>query len=492
VEGGENEIVEALFEEKQIAEYPKSYHYFETQILNFLSWLKNPKKQNFVLRALECALKIKKDRLENQQQNLQTKKLKLVAMIPARMDSKRLKKKTIREMAGKPMIYYSTKATINANVFDEIYINSESDSIGAIGKKLGVNYYKRNSALAQDNVKNEEFIYDFLQNIKTDYIFMINPVVPLITSEEIRKFVKKMLQDKTDAMFSVKELKTQVFFKNKPLNFDTDKPHIASKDIEPVNAIQWAITGWKAKTFLRNYRKKGHATYSGKIGSFSLSDYAALIVDYEKDFILAEQIMKTKMNNKKKVLKSLISDYRDKMTRVLNSLDLEKIQEIIKLLVDVYKRKGQIFVVGNGGSAATDSHFAADVSQNATRREKGRVNALCLNDSIPKITAIANDLGYENIFKEQLYNVLNKNDVLIVITGSGNSSNIIEAIKFAKKTGAKTVAMLGFDGGKALKLADIAILVKSFDYTVIENTHMFVCDLITNYFQEMLKNKKND
>jgi len=416
-------VIKINNKEKQIAKYPKNYHYFTAQISDFLSWIENPQDQNFVIRALECALKIKEKRLKNQQQDTQTKKLKLVAMIPARMGSKRLKNKNIREMAGKPMIYYAIKAAIDADIFDEIYVNSESDSIGAIGIKLGVNFYKRNPKLAQDNVNNEEFVYDFLQNIKTDYLFMIHSNKPLITSEEIKKFVKTMLKDKVDTMFSVEELRKQVFFKNKPVNFDINKPSLRTWMIEPAHAIQWTITGWKTKTFSKNYRKRGYAVHSGKIGLFPISDYAKISVDYEKDFILAEQIMKTKLNQKKKALKGLVSQYRDKMTRILDSLDLEKIQKIIKLLVNTYKKGGQIFVVGNGGSAATASHFAADVSQNTTRREKGRANVFCLNDSIAKITAIANDLGYENIFKEQLYNLLNKNDVLIVITGSGNSPN---------------------------------------------------------------------
>lgn len=483
-------FIELGSKKKQLTIHPKDYLYFAAQLSEFLSWLKKPYEQNFVLLALKCALEIKDIRLKNQERQVQAKKNKLVAMIPAIMNSRQLKKKNIREMAGKPMIYYAIKATIDAKIFDEIYVNSESDLIGAIGRKLGVNYYKRDPKLAHEDVNNEEFVYDFLQHIKTDYLFMIHSNKPLITSEEIRRFVETMLKQKVDTMFSVEELKTQVFFEDKPINFDVNKPHIRSWEIKPIHAVQWTITGWKREVFLRNYQKKGFSAYSGKIGLFPISEYAKISVDYEKDFILAEQIMKLKLDSRKKALKGLIGEYHQKMAQVLDSLDLEKVQKIIKALIEVYNKKGKIFLMGNGGSATTASHFAADLTQNVTSGKKNRINAVCLNDSIPRLTAIANDIGYENIFVEQMYNNLNKDDAVVVISGSGNSANIIKAVKFAKKTGVKTIALLGFDGGKVMDMVDAAVLVKSFDYTVVENTHMFICDLVTNYFQKMLNDKR--
>lgn len=471
---------------KRAAKYPKSYVYFETQLLEFLSWLVKRRQDDSPLKALECALQIRKQRLTTKEKKTTASKKKFVAMIPARMGSKRVKKKNVRDMAGKPMIYYAIKAANKADVFDDIYVNSESDVIGAIGQKLGVKFYQRDSRLAEDYVKNEEFVYDFLQNIKTDYLFMVNPTSPLLTADEIKSFVEKMIKDEMDTMFSVKELKTQVFYQGKPLNFSTSKSHISSQDITPAHSIQWAITGWKSIAFLNNYKKRGFATYSGKIGTFTLSDFAAIDVDYEDDFIWAEQILKMREKKEKKALKGVINEYHKKMTQVLESIDLKKIMEIIKVLVDAHKRKAQIFVMGNGGSATTASHFAADLNQNITRRTIGRLNVICLNDSIPRMTAIANDLGFEQVYKEQLINLLQPNDVVIIITGSGNSQNIIEAVKYAEEVGAHTIGMLGFDGGKAIKLIDTAILVKSFDYTIVENSHMFICDLITNYFKERL------
>lgn len=472
---------------KRVAKYPNTYIYFETQLLEFLSWLVKRRQDDSPLKALECALQIREQRLATQQKNATVRKNKFVAMIPARIGSKRIIKKNIREMAGKPMIYYAIKASADAQVFDDIYVNSESPIIGAIGQKLGVKFYKRNPNLAKDHVKNEEFVYDFMQNIQTDYLFMVNPTSPLINPKEIRSFVEKMIEDDVDTMFSVSELRAQIFFNGVPLNFNIDEAHISSQEITPAHSIQWAITGWKTRTFLKNYRKKGFATYSGKIGTFILSDHASVDVDYEDDFIFAELILKMKQKEEEKALKGIVEQYHRKMTRVLESIDLKKIREIIKLLVDAHKRGAQIFVMGNGGSAATASHFTADINQNITRNVKGRINAQCLNDNVPRITSIANDLGYENIYKEQLINVLHPKDIVIVITGSGNSENILEAIKYAGDQGAYTIGMLGFDGGKAIKLVDTAILVKSFDYTIVENSHMFICDLITNYFQDRLK-----
>jgi len=475
---------------KEVDKYPKDYQYFQTQIKEFISWLKKPYRQDAVLSALKCALDIKQKRILNQKKTQKIKK-KLVAMIPARLGSKRVKKKNIRDMAGKPMIYYAIKAAIDAKIFDEIYVNTESDTIGTIGQKLGVKYYKRPENLAQDNIKNEEFMFDFLTNIETEYVFMINPTSPLISPQEIRQFVQKMLNTKVDTMFSVKEIKAQAFYKNKAINFSTKKPHLSSQEIDPIYSVQWAVTGWKAKTFLKTFKQKDFAVYSGEVGQFVLSAYSSIGVDFEEDFILAEQILRLKQQQQEPTLKGIVGQYHRKMTQVLESIDLKRVQEIISVLVKAYNQDSQIFTMGNGGSASTTSHFAADISQNVTREEESRVNAICLNDSIPRITAIANDLGYEHVFKEQLVNVLKPKDIVIIISASGNSPNILEAIKYAKKIGAKTVGMLGLDGGEAIKLVDIAIHVESYDYTVVENTHMFVCDLITNYFQQKLNRESS-
>ncbi len=189
----------------------------------------------------------------------------------------------------------------------------------------------------------------------------------------------------------------------------------------------------------------------------------------------------------KKTTNLLIRQQKD-MISIMKKLDITKIEEIINKLFSIYLQKGKIFTMGNGGSAATASHFTTDLSQNTTKTSKNRINAICLNDNISRITAIANDLGYKYIFKEQLKGILRSKDVIFVLSGSGNSPNIIQAIKYARKNKTYTVGLLGFDGGKALSILDLSLHIRSTDYTLIENVHMFVCDLITNSFNQKLSN----
>lgn len=254
-------------------------------------WIDQPHTQEFVLRALKCALTIKSMRTHKQNAD-GVKNLRTVAMLPARLYDYEIKKKNIRHIAGKPLIYYAIRAAIDSGVFDKIYLNSESDLIGMIGKKLGVEFYKRDPNLAKDSISNEEFVFDFLQKVKTEYLFMINPNKPLISPQEIKNFVKAMLKRDIDAMFSTELIHTQVLFNNRPMNFSLNKPHVRSKQIEPAQAIQWTITGWKTKTFVKNYLKKGYAVYSGKIGLFPVSKDANFTIDHERDIAIAEKIMK--------------------------------------------------------------------------------------------------------------------------------------------------------------------------------------------------------
>ena len=176
----------------------------------------------------------------------------------------------------------------------------------------------------------------------------------------------------------------------------------------------------------------------------------------------------------------------------LDSLPFDRLEELVELMRDKIAAGKQIIVFGNGGSAATASHFAADVSQNATRKTKGRFNAICLNDSVTRLTAVANDLGFEYVFKEQLYNFLKKDDVVMVISGSGNSPNIIKAVKYAKTIGSTIVGCTGFNGGALLKLADISFHVNTPDgeYGLVEDMHVILDHLVHSYFLSWQKEDK--
>jgi D-sedoheptulose 7-phosphate isomerase len=176
--------------------------------------------------------------------------------------------------------------------------------------------------------------------------------------------------------------------------------------------------------------------------------------------------------------------YRDLEIAKWQELDLDAISGIGGAIEKAEKKGKQIFVMGNGGSAATASHIATDWSKTAERVGKPLIRCISLNDNIPFMTAIANDLGYEEVFARQLQNLLNPGDVVVIITGSGNSPNVIKAAEFAKMVGAVTIGMTGFTGGKLRKLVDICLHIESDQYGVIEDLHMAAGSILAFYLKQ--------
>jgi len=176
--------------------------------------------------------------------------------------------------------------------------------------------------------------------------------------------------------------------------------------------------------------------------------------------------------------------YRDQEIAKWYELDLDVIARIATAVEKAERTGKQVFVIGNGGSAATASHIACDWAKTAQRDGKPLLRCMSLTDNVPFMTAIANDLGYEEVFARQLESYLRRGDVVVLISGSGNSSNIIKAAKFAKKKGAVTIGMTGFSGGKLRRLVDICLHVESDQYGVIEDLHMAVGSILAFYLKQ--------
>lgn len=172
--------------------------------------------------------------------------------------------------------------------------------------------------------------------------------------------------------------------------------------------------------------------------------------------------------------------YLDKIKKLCDEVDARQIEKVISVLEGKLWAGKKIFVCGNGGSAATASHLACDLGKTSQMD----FEVICLNDNMPLVTAIANDVGYEHVFSTQLAWLAHKGDLLLVITGSGNSANIIEAIKEAKGLGVATIAFLGMGGGKAKGMVDGYVLVPSDEYGPVEDFHLILVHLITEYFYE--------
>ncbi|MCX7771183.1 MAG: SIS domain-containing protein [Proteobacteria bacterium] len=185
-----------------------------------------------------------------------------------------------------------------------------------------------------------------------------------------------------------------------------------------------------------------------------------------------------------------IKDYFRKIEETISKLNLQELEDFYNLLFNCYERGSQIFVFGNGGSASTASHFATDLNKGVCFGLDKRFKIICLNESIPSMLAYANDLSYSDIFVEQLKNYLQKDDVVIGISGSGNSENVIKAIEYANGKGAITVGITGYDGGMLKKVAKYSVNANVNDMQISEDFHLIFFHIIMKLFNKNLKGLK--
>lgn len=189
-------------------------------------------------------------------------------------------------------------------------------------------------------------------------------------------------------------------------------------------------------------------------------------------------------------MQNYIKKFLDELSLQMINVSWEEIAKAIKILHSAYECGGKIYIIGNGGSSAIASHFANDLNKTILghkgEKQIKRFQAFSLSDNVPVLTAWANDVGYEKIFSEQLKNFAQSKDVLIAISSSGNSLNIIEAARTAKELSLFIIGFAGFDGGKLLPLSDAKIHVPSFKYPIVESVHESICHLITTYFEETI------
>lgn len=174
--------------------------------------------------------------------------------------------------------------------------------------------------------------------------------------------------------------------------------------------------------------------------------------------------------------------------KLLEKMDFREMERVVELMLEKTKEGRTIFFVGNGGSAATSSHFATDLVQ-CSRPDKGILfKAISLVDNVPLLTALANDYSYEDVFTVQMRNLFQKDDILVAISGSGNSPNVLAAVRLAKEMGGVTVALAGFDGGKLAPLCDHVIMVKTEkgEYGPVEDIHMVIDHMFSCYLRMKL------
>lgn len=184
--------------------------------------------------------------------------------------------------------------------------------------------------------------------------------------------------------------------------------------------------------------------------------------------------------------KSAIKEYYERERRVIESLNLEEINDAMNAIYETYQKGGNIYICGNGGSASTASHFQNDFNKGISEYVENKFRFVCLNDNVATLMAIANDIGYEEVFRFQLRNKITKEDLFVGISGSGNSKNVLNAAEYAKEAGAKIIGITGYTGGKLKQMADYRMHADIMDMQIAEDVHMTFDHMMMKIFYNLL------
>ena len=176
--------------------------------------------------------------------------------------------------------------------------------------------------------------------------------------------------------------------------------------------------------------------------------------------------------------KARLQVYLEKEIQVIRSIDLESVNIVMNVLEDARIKGKRIFICGNGGSAATASHFCCDFNKGISEKQEKKYNFECLNDNIPTMMAVANDISYEDVFRFPLKNKMKEGDIFIGISGSGNSKNVVNAMEYAKSIGGITIAFVGYSGGQMKKMADYSVHIDIDNMQIAEDLHMILDHLM--------------
>lgn len=180
-------------------------------------------------------------------------------------------------------------------------------------------------------------------------------------------------------------------------------------------------------------------------------------------------------------------EYLLQLQSVIDRLDTDVVDRLVEAIWSGYLRSRTVFLFGNGGSAALASHLACDLGKGTINGHRKRLRAVCLSDNVPMMTAWANDLNYQEVYAEQLKNLIEPGDMAVAISGSGNSMNVVRGLEVAREAGATTMVLTGYDGGRVKSVADICLIVPSDNMQHIEDAHLCVAHAIFTSVRHRMK-----
>lgn len=211
---------------------------------------------------------------------------RIIAMIPARLGSQRLKQKNLLEIDGEPIVVRAMRKAESMDCFDEVWANSEADAVGDLAHAAGIQFHKRPAELGSSTATSEDFVYEFLQKHPCDYLVQLHSIAPLLMRSEIAAFTDKLVTEDYGTLLSGVEEQIQCMMEDEPLNFSRDGMD-ATQELKPVQRISWSITGWNAASYIKTFEAGGCATFHGKMGFFGLTRPSGLVIKYEEDYKMA-------------------------------------------------------------------------------------------------------------------------------------------------------------------------------------------------------------
>jgi len=217
--------------------------------------------------------------------------MKIFCLIPARIGSKRLKKKNLLKINNKSLIERNILRCKKSKVFNQIFINSDSTIFKKYALKNKINFYYRNKKLGNDKATSEDYIFDFLEKICCDYVVQVHSIAAALKINTIKNFVKYLKKKKPKILLSYDEVSLETFFGNKPINFKKNRK-INSQSLKKLKKINWSISAWERNSFLKNKENKISATYAEKIDFFKISPYEGMVIKTMEDLSILRKILK--------------------------------------------------------------------------------------------------------------------------------------------------------------------------------------------------------
>jgi len=225
----------------------------------------------------------------------------VIAMIPARIGSQRLKMKNLALIDGKPMIHYAIDAAKKSKVFSSIVVNSDHEVFGEIASKEEVDFYFRPQDIGSSFATADEVVFDFIEKFPdVENVAWINPTSPLQTGEEIKKITQYFFEKQLDSLITVEEKNVHSRYKKNPINYDLDSGFAQTQSLTKIEVFAYSVMIWKTSTFKESFKKNGYAMFAGKFDVFPISKLSGLIVKNEEDLMICDLIMRGLNSGEKK------------------------------------------------------------------------------------------------------------------------------------------------------------------------------------------------